>query len=122
MRSPVVHGTYCEDGKLQGLLEMADIPYGGCGVTASAAAMDKIISKELFIRAGIPVCPYVPAAAEELEEDLDGVVLRIERELDIRFMSSRRTRAPASAFPECLTAVRSGRRWKYAAGFDRRTS
>ena len=49
--------------------------------TASAAAMDKIISKELFIRAGIPACPYVPAAAEELEEDLDGVVLRIEREL-----------------------------------------
>ena len=78
---PIVHGTYCEDGKLQGLLEMADIPYGGCGVTASAVAMDKIIAKELFIRAGIPVCPYVAVSAEELDEDPEAAVNRIEEEL-----------------------------------------
>ena len=60
----------------------ADIPYGGCGVTASAAAMDKIISKEPFIRAGIPRCVRMfLRLLEELEEVLNGVVLlRIERE------------------------------------------
>ena len=51
---PLVHGTYGEDGCLQGLLELADIPYVGSGVLASAMGMDKIIQKELFRRAGLP--------------------------------------------------------------------
>ena len=60
---------------------MAGIPYGGCGVTASAAAMDKIIAKELFIRAGIPVCPYVAVTAEQLQRDPEGVAAKIGEEL-----------------------------------------
>ena len=52
---PIVHGPNCEDGKLQGILELVDIPYGGCGVLASAVAMDKIIAKDVFRNAGIPV-------------------------------------------------------------------
>lgn len=78
---PVVHGTYCEDGTLQGLLEMIDIPYGGCGVTASAVAMDKIMAKEVFERVGLPVCKYVATSAEEISEDIDKVADRIEKEL-----------------------------------------
>lgn len=117
---PVVHGTYCEDGKLQGLLEMADIPYGGCGVTASAAAMDKIISKELFIRAGIPVCPYVPAAAEELEEDLDGVVLRIERELGYPVYVKPANQGSSVGISRVSDSSQIREALKYAAGFDRR--
>ncbi len=65
---PIVHGTYCEDGTLQGLLEMLDIPYGGCGVLASAAAMDKLIAKELFLRAGLPSCRYVGVVLSQFEE------------------------------------------------------
>lgn len=56
---PVVHGTFCEDGSLQGLLELADIPYVGCGVLSSAANMDKDIAKRLASHAGIRVAPYV---------------------------------------------------------------
>jgi D-alanine-D-alanine ligase len=56
---PVVHGTLCEDGTLQGLLELADLPYVGCGVLASAIGMDKDVSKRLAINAGINVPPYL---------------------------------------------------------------
>jgi D-alanine-D-alanine ligase len=56
---PVVHGTFCEDGTLQGLLETADLPYVGCGVLSSAMAMDKDVAKRLAINAGIRTAPYV---------------------------------------------------------------
>jgi D-alanine-D-alanine ligase len=78
---PIVHGTYCEDGTLQGLLEMADIPYGGCGVAASAVAMDKIMAKDVFVRAGIPVCGYVAVSKEEIDADLETAAAHIEKEL-----------------------------------------
>ncbi len=75
---PVVHGVYCEDGKLQGLLEMVDIPYGGCGTTASAVAMDKIMAKEIFLQAGIPVCAYTTSTPEAVAENEEAELKRIE--------------------------------------------
>ncbi len=54
---PVLHGTFGEDGTIQGVLEMAGIPYVGCGVAASAIAMDKALAKQLFNAAGIPQSP-----------------------------------------------------------------
>jgi D-alanine-D-alanine ligase len=56
---PVLHGTFGEDGTIQGLLELADIPYVGAGVLGSAAGMDKDIMKSLFIAAGIPIVKHV---------------------------------------------------------------
>lgn len=50
---PVLHGPYGEDGTIQGLLEMANLPYVGCGVASSAVAMDKVIAKQLFAAAGL---------------------------------------------------------------------
>ncbi len=55
----VLHGPFGEDGTLQGLLEMASIPYVGCGVLASACGMDKVAMKLLFLQAGLPMCKYV---------------------------------------------------------------
>ncbi|GAB4321133.1 MAG: D-alanine--D-alanine ligase [Dehalococcoidia bacterium] len=55
---PLVHGTYGEDGTLQGFLEMAAMPYAGAGVAASAIGMDKALMKALFREAGIPVTPF----------------------------------------------------------------
>lgn len=55
---PVIHGTLCEDGTVQGLLELADVPYVGCGVLSSAVGMEKDISKRLVREAGIPVPAY----------------------------------------------------------------
>jgi len=64
---PVLHGTYGEDGTIQGLLELADVPYVGAGVLASAVGMDKALMKSVFRDAGIPVCRWLAAriGAEE---------------------------------------------------------
>ncbi len=56
---PVLHGTYGEDGSLQGFLEMAGLPYVGCGVLASALAMDKVMCKRVFRDQGLPIADYV---------------------------------------------------------------
>ncbi len=55
---PVLHGPYGEDGTIQGLLELANVPYVGAGVLASAVGMDKAVMKVVFAAAGLPVCPY----------------------------------------------------------------
>lgn len=65
---PVVHGTLCEDGTLQGLLELADLPYVGCGVLSSAIGMDKDVSKRLAILAGINVAPYLVIKHEQWQK------------------------------------------------------
>jgi D-alanine-D-alanine ligase len=56
---PVLHGPFGEDGTLQGLLEMANVPYVGGGVLASACGMDKVAMKHLFLQAGLPMCDYM---------------------------------------------------------------
>lgn len=55
---PALHGPFGEDGTLQGLLEMADVPYVGCGVLASSCGMDKVTMKSLFVQAGLPICKH----------------------------------------------------------------
>jgi D-alanine-D-alanine ligase len=55
---PVLHGPYGEDGTIQGLLELANVPYVGAGVLASAVGMDKALMKLVFVASGLPVCAY----------------------------------------------------------------
>src|SRR5436305_5180704 len=66
---PVLHGTFGEDGTIQGLLELADIPYVGAGVLGSAAGMDKDIMKSLFMAAGIPIVKHVTILRSAWERD-----------------------------------------------------
>lgn len=63
---PVIHGTWGEDGTLQGMLEMLDVPYVGAGVGPSAVAMDKVICKQLLEAHGIPVVEYQVVTGEQL--------------------------------------------------------
>lgn len=65
---PCVHGTNCEDGILQGLLEAANIPYVGCSVAASALTMDKERTKQVWQNAGLPVVPYVCVRRADLND------------------------------------------------------
>ena len=74
---PVLHGLCGEDGTIQGLLELAKIPYVGCGVLASAVSMDKLYTKIIVDELGIRQAAYVPVMKEQLE-DMDKVVNRIE--------------------------------------------
>lgn len=71
---PVLHGPYGEDGTIQGLLEMADIPYVGAGVLASAAGMDKAVMKVLFAARGLPVCGWRGFVRAEWLRDRAGVL------------------------------------------------
>jgi D-alanine-D-alanine ligase len=66
---PVLHGTFGEDGTVQGLLELADIPYVGAGVLASAVSMDKSVMKRLCKEAGLPVVEHVVLERGEVEAD-----------------------------------------------------
>ncbi len=70
---PVLHGPYGEDGTVQGLLELAGLPYVGAGVLASAVGMDKAVQKVLFQAAGLPVAPHVVVLEHEWEEDPEAV-------------------------------------------------
>jgi D-alanine-D-alanine ligase len=67
---PLLHGPYGEDGTIQGLLEIAGLPYIGCGVLASAVGMDKDIMKRLFLQAGLPVAAYQAVFTRDLEKDM----------------------------------------------------
>ena len=75
---PVLHGTFGEDGTIQGVLELADIPYVGAGVLGSAAGMDKDIMKRLFIACGLPIVKHVTMLRGEWEKEPKKMVRAVE--------------------------------------------
>jgi D-alanine-D-alanine ligase len=78
---PVLHGPYGEDGTVQGLLEMANLPYVGCGVLASACAMDKVVAKQLFAGAGLPQVKHALVLRNEWRSEPDTAVEAVEAAL-----------------------------------------
>jgi D-alanine-D-alanine ligase len=78
---PIVHGTFGEDGTLQGLLELAGIPYVGSGVTASAVGMDKEMMRAAFAHAGLPQARYTVLRDDEASSPSDETVRAIESDL-----------------------------------------
>lgn len=78
---PVLHGTFGEDGTIQGLLELADIPYVGAGVLGSAAGMDKDVMKKLFAEEGLPMVKHVMALRSRWENEPKKVRREIESRL-----------------------------------------
>ena len=71
---PIVHGPYGEDGTLQGLLELANIPYVGAGVLASAVGMDKAVMKVLFAASGLPIVQHDVVLRRDWQADRSGIV------------------------------------------------
>ena len=78
---PVLHGTFGEDGTIQGLLELADIPYVGAGVLGSAAGMDKDVMKSLFLAADLPIVKHVTFLRRDWEADPRKVRKTVENKL-----------------------------------------
>jgi D-alanine-D-alanine ligase len=78
---PVLHGPMGEDGTVQGLFELAGIPYVGAGVMASSVAMDKAICKQLLAQAGIPQLPWLTVLRKEWQRFPQDIAADIEREL-----------------------------------------
>jgi len=117
---PLIHGWGGEDGRLQGALELAGIPYVGAGVTGSAIAMDKVFARRLFEERGLPVCDWLAVERHELESDPAAVITRVLREIGLPVFvkpangGSSLGVVKAAAESEIEAALRS------AARFDRR--
>ena len=78
---PVLHGPYGEDGTIQGLLELANVPYVGAGVLASAVGMDKAVMKVVFAAAGLPICPHRVVLRHEWQNNRDPIAVDLEKSL-----------------------------------------
>src|SRR5690349_23949197 len=78
---PVFHGLNGEDGTIQGVLELANLPYVGAGVLGSALGLDKIYMKRAFAAVGLPVVDYLPITRREFERDPDAFIQRVESQL-----------------------------------------
>src|SRR6202790_991103 len=76
---PVLHGTFGEDGTVQGLLELAGLPYVGAGVLGSAVGMDKDVQKRLFEQAGLPVVPFLALRRSEWEHNRSAILKLIKK-------------------------------------------
>jgi D-alanine-D-alanine ligase len=78
---PILHGPNGEDGSVQGLLQLADVPYVGCNILASAAGMDKAFSKLVFADAGIPQADYLVVMRSEIDEKNDDILNEVAEKL-----------------------------------------
>lgn len=117
---PILHGPYGEDGTLQGLLELAGMPYAGAGVVGSAVAMDKVIFKKVMQVEGLPVLPYLLLLRSEWEADPGGVIERIENEIEYPIFTKPVNLGSSVGIRKChdRTELRGG--LEEAARFDRR--
>ncbi|PIR55193.1 D-alanine--D-alanine ligase A [Candidatus Peregrinibacteria bacterium CG10_big_fil_rev_8_21_14_0_10_36_19] len=80
---PVLHGPFGEDGTIQGLFEMMNVPYVGCGVLASSTAMDKLQCKAIWEAAGLPVVPYIGLGRSAWEKDSELVLREVKEKLKL---------------------------------------
>ncbi|MDD2269307.1 MAG: D-alanine--D-alanine ligase [Eubacteriales bacterium] len=117
---PVLHGPNGEDGTIQGLFEMADIPYGGCGVLGSAAAMDKSLAKDVFARANLPICRHMNIFREEALSNLGGTIKRVEKFLPYPIFVKPANMGSSVGINKAKNTEELREAIKEAAGYDRR--
>ncbi|MBI4165486.1 MAG: D-alanine--D-alanine ligase [Acidobacteria bacterium] len=117
---PVLHGTFGEDGTVQGLLELAGIPYVGAGVLGSAAGMDKDTMKRLFRDAGLPVVPWVQVLRSEWEQGSERVVRRIRKEIDFPLFVKPANLGSSVGISKVRALREFGPAMDLAASFDRK--
>ncbi|MBN1494835.1 D-alanine--D-alanine ligase [Candidatus Peregrinibacteria bacterium] len=78
---PALHGPFGEDGTIQGLFEIANVPYTGCGVLASSVGMDKLVTKALWDQAGLPIVPYIGINKSSWKKSPKKIIKKILDEL-----------------------------------------
>ncbi len=117
---PVLHGTYGEDGTLQGLLEMADLPYVGAGVTGSSVGMDKGIFKEVMRAIGIPTVESVILLRSEIEQDIESALRRAEAVAGYPLFAKPANLGSSVGITKCNNRADLSEGIMEAATFDRR--
>ena len=117
---PVLHGPYGEDGTIQGLLELANVPYVGAGVLASAVGMDKGVMKVLFAAAGLPVCPYRVVLRHDWQQARDTIAADLERTLDYPMFVKPANLGSSVGISKAKTRAGLIEGMDLAGGFDRK--
>jgi D-alanine-D-alanine ligase len=117
---PIMHGTYSEDGTLQGLLELADVAYVGAGVLGSATCMDKGLFKDVMIANGIPTLPYKVFNRTEVEEDLDACLEKAESLASYPLFTKPANLGSSVGISKCTNRSDLMEGMMQAASFDRR--
>ena len=117
---PVLHGTFGEDGTIQGLLELADIPYVGAGVLGSAAGMDKDVMKRLFVAAGLPIVKHVTVLRSQWENDPKKVTREVEKKLKYPVFVKPANLGSSVGISKARNRKELGPAIETAAGYDRK--
>lgn len=117
---PILHGTYGEDGTVQGLLEMANVPYVGAGVTGSAVGMDKALMKALWRAAGLPVLPERALLRHRLETEPETVVAECVRYPGLPCFVKPANLGSSVGIRRADTEEELLEALRHAAGFDRK--
>jgi D-alanine-D-alanine ligase len=119
---PVLHGTYGEDGTIQGLFEMANIAYVGCGVLGSALGMDKVVQKQIFEQTGLPVVKYVWFLnwRQEKREKRKEILRHIEQKLKYPLFVKPANLGSSVGISKAHNRKKLVKAINLAAGFDRK--
>jgi len=117
---PVLHGPYGEDGTIQGLLDLADVPYVGCGVLASAVGMDKLVMKTVFRAHGLRVPDWVAVRRRDFRTDPAAVTRSIEAALAYPLFVKPANLGSSLGISKVRSRAELGPAITLAAGYDRR--
>jgi D-alanine-D-alanine ligase len=117
---PVLHGPYGEDGTVQGLLELAGLPYVGAGVVGSAVGMDKAIFKSVMIAHGIPILPWSLVLRSEWKQDINAILDRLEVALSYPMFTKPANLGSSVGISKCNDREELIEGLQQAARYDRR--
>jgi D-alanine-D-alanine ligase len=117
---PVLHGTFGEDGTIQGLFELADIAYVGSGVLGSATGMDKSAMKQLFAAAGLPQTPHVNLIRNQWRSDPKGCIKLIEKKLNYPVFVKPANLGSSVGISKVHNRIELAPAMNLAAGYDRK--
>ncbi len=117
---PVLHGTYGEDGTVQGLLELASLPYVGSGVVGSAVGMDKAIFKQVMEANGIPVLPWRLYLSSDWVKQSESILDEIEKRFNYPVFVKPANLGSSVGISKCYDRVDLSAGMDEAAGYDRR--
>ena len=117
---PVLHGTFGEDGTLQGMLEMADLDYVGAGVTGSSIGMDKGVFKDVMRATGIPTVESIIVLRSEIDKDIEAVIRRAETVSAYPLFIKPANLGSSVGITKCNRRADLGEALLEAAAYDRR--
>jgi D-alanine-D-alanine ligase len=117
---PVFHGLNGEDGTIQGVLELANLPYVGAGVLGSALGLDKIYMKRAFAAAGLPIVDYLPITRRQYERDPNAFITLVEERLGYPCFSKFANSGSSVGTTKAHDRAELVAGLRHAAGFDRK--